>query len=202
MSRKVALIAACLLGLLVPAAHAQTDMKLRMDSGFYVGAGIGRAEQRGFCTGLACDTKDFSWNIFAGYQVNRHFAVELGYADFGKATVSGFFPPGLTPGAVSTETTAVELLGIAAVPLTDSFSFYAKAGFFHYDSDGTGTGGALASASDKGTEITFGVGAEYHINRSIGARLEWQRYLSVGSGIFGVDNGDVTVLRLTTRYRF
>ena len=202
MNLKVAFIAAGLLGLLAPAAHAQSDMKLRMDSGFYVGAGIGRAEQRGFCSGLACDAKDFSWNIFAGYQVNRHFAIELGYADFGKATASGFVPPGLTPAAVSTETTALELLGIAAVPLTDSFSLYAKAGFFRYDSEGTGTGGLLASANEKGTEVTFGLGAEYLITRNVGARLEWQRYFSVGSGIFGVDDGDVSVLRLTTRYRF
>ena len=119
-----------------------------------------------------------------------------------RASFRGSSPPGLTRPPVSTETTALELLGIAAVPLTESFSLYLKAGFFRYDSDGTGTGGALASASEKGTEITFGLGAEYLITRNVGARLEWQRYFSVGSGILGVDDGDISVLRLTTRYRF
>src|SRR5688572_28260140 len=206
MKLRTAVIAGCLAWLAAPGAYAQaqSDMQLRMDAGFYIGAGIGRAEHKDFCNELganiACDGKDFSWNVFAGYQFNRHFAVELGYQDFGKVTGTAFF--GGAPGVIASETTAIELVAIAGIPLTDRFSVYAKGGFFRFDSDGFTTGAFVASANDNSTELTFGVGAEYGFTRNVGARFEYQRYLNVGSGLFGIQNGDIQVLRFSTRYRF
>lgn len=201
--RKTVLIAGCVLGLAAPAAHAQSDVRLRMDSHFYIGAGVGRSEARDFCGALggACDAKDMSWNIFAGYQFTPNFAVEVGYNDFGKATSSGFI--GGVPGAISSESTALEIVGLAAAPLTDAFSVYIKGGFFRFDTDAVGTGGAAGLAlSDKGSGATFGVGAEYSFTRNFAARLEWQRYLSVTETLIGGSDGDIGVLRFTTRYKF
>lgn len=204
MNRRIAVIVSCLLGLAASGAQAQSDPPLRMDSGFYIGAGVGRSEQKDFCTDLgpniACDGKDFSWNVFAGYQLNRHFAVEIGYLDFGKVTGTAIFAG--VPGVIANETTAVELVAIAGLPLTDRFTVYAKGGLFHFDSDGFGTGAIAGSANDKSVEITLGVGAEYGFTRNVGARLEYQRYLNVGSGFLGIANGDMQVLRFSTRYRF
>lgn len=203
MIRKTFIVAGCLLGLAAPAAHAQSDVRLRMDPHFYVGAGIGRSETRDFCAALggACDAKDMSWNIFAGYQFTRNFAVEVGYNDFGKATSSGFI--GGVPGAISSESTALEIVGLAAAPLTDAFSVYLKAGFFRFDTDVVGTGSSAGLAlSDKGSGATFGVGAEYGFTRNLAARFEWQRYLSVTGPLTGAGDGDIGVLRLTTRYKF
>ena len=205
MNRRIAFIAACALLLAAPYAQAQSDMKLRMDSGFYMGAGVGRGEQRDFCTeivGGTCDAKDLTWSLFAGYQFNRYAAVEAGYVDLGKATASGFTVAGGLPAAISSRSKAWELLGVLAMPLNDAFSLYGKFGCFYYDTDGIGSGANFASTSDSGTEITFGFGAEYNINRNVGARLEWQRYMSVGSGIFNFPKGDISVLRFATRYRF
>ena len=203
MIRKTFIIAGCLLGLAAPTAHAQSDVRLRMDSHFYIGAGIGRSEARDFCGALggACDAKDMSWNIFAGYQITPNFAVEVGYNDFGKATSSGFI--GGAPGAISSESTAVEIVGLAGAPLTDTFSVYLKAGFFRFDTDAVGTGSSAGLAvSDDGSGATFGVGAEYSFTRNLAARLEWQRYLSVTESILGAGDGDIGVLRWTTRYKF
>jgi len=87
-----AIIGACVSFLVLTAsfgAHAQaTGVKLNMDSGLYVGAGLGRSEAREFCLhigGGACDQKDTSWTAFFGYQVNRHLAFELGYVDLGES---------------------------------------------------------------------------------------------------------------------
>ena len=203
MNRKIVIIAGCVLWLAAPAVQAQSDMRLRMDPHFYIGAGIGRSEARDFCGALggACDAKDMSWNVFAGYQFTRNFAVEVGYNDFGKATSSGFI--GGTPGAITSESTALEIVGLAAAPLTDAFSVYIKGGFFRFDTDVVGTGSAAGLAlNDKGSGATFGIGAEYTFTRNIAARLEWQRYLSVTEGILGAGDGDIGVLRLTTRYKF
>lgn len=202
MKRTVAAMIGLVLSLTSLAAHAQEPgVRLHMDSGFYLGVGVGRSEARNFCSiGGACDAKDMAWNLFAGYQINRHFAVEGGYVDFGEATTSGFV--GGVAGSLSSESTAFELLAVGLLPLSDTFSLYAKGGFFRYDSDGSGTGSLAGSSSDEGTELTFGLGAEYRFARTLAARLEWQRYLEVGSGIPGISNGDVTVLRLAARYRF
>lgn len=185
-----------------PAALAQAPaMKLNMDTHFYVGAGVGRSEARNFCTiGGACDAKDLTWNLFAGYRFHRHFALEAAYTNFGEATTSGFV--GGVPSTARTESTALELVAVGLVPLSDSFSLYGKAGFFRYDSDGSASGGLVAASSGKGTEFTFGVGAEYNFTSALAARVEWQRYLDVGAELLNVPKGDVTLLRVGARYAF
>ena len=203
MNRTMALIAGCLLSVTSLGANAQSPaVALQMDSGFYVGAGLGRSEARDFCTIVAgaCDAKDMSWNVYAGYQFNRHFALEGGFTNFGQATSSGF--SGGVPSKISTDTTAFELVAVGLLPFTDRFSLFGKAGFFRYDSDGTISGGVVAGASDTGTEFTFGLGAEYGFARNLAARLEWQRYLGVGSGLLGLPKADISVLRLGARYKF
>lgn len=202
MNRTSALLAGGLLTLASYGAQAQTTgVQLRTDPGFYVGAGLGRSEARDFCSiGGACDSKDMSWNLFAGYQLNRHFAIEIGYSNLGEASSSGFV--GGVSTTVVTETTAFELVGVGSVPMTDNFSIYAKLGMFRYDSDGSATGGLAGTSGDKGTEFTFGFGAEYAFARNFAARLEWQRYLEVGSGILGIPKADIGVLRAAARYRF
>jgi OOP family OmpA-OmpF porin len=203
MNRTITVGAVCLSMLAPAAAHAQASgMPLKMDSGFYAGLGIGRSEARDFCTtiGGACDAKAMSWNLFAGYKLNRYFAVEAAYSDFGKAKTSGFV--GGVASSVTSESTAAELVAVGFLPLTDQFSFYAKGGFFRYDSDGSGTGAFAGAASDKGTELTFGLGAEYGFAGGIGLRAEWQRYLSVGSGFLNVPKADIGVVRVGARYRF
>ena len=204
MNRRLAFIAACALWLAVPHAQAQSDMKLRMDAGPYIGAGVGRMEQRDFCASINggfCDAKDLSWNLFAGYRFNRHIAAEVGYVDFGKATVNGFTTGGGVPASVAQKSKAFELVGVFGVPLNEAFSIYGKLGFFRYDSDGAGTGAFVgANSSDKGTELTFGAGVEWAFYQNFGARLEWQRYMDVGSGV--VNKGDINLFRFATRYKF
>lgn len=205
MNRTIGFLAGFLLSMISLGAQAQaTGVKLNMDSGFYVGGGLGRSEFREFCSnfGAACDDKDLSWNVFAGYQFNRYWAIEGGYSNFGEATSSGFLVGG-APITVTAETTAFELVGVGSLPLGDAFSIYAKAGIFRYESDGSASGGIVGSASDSGTELTFGLGAQYAFARNLAARLEWQRYFNVGSGAFlGVPKADIGVWRLGARYKF
>ena len=203
MNRIAAMVAAGVLATACWEASAQTPAPaLRMDSGFYVGAGIGRSEARDFCriVGGSCDDKDQAWNVFAGYQINRHFAVELGYSDFGDATTSGFVGGVASRATISAK--AAELVGVGLLPFGDHFAIYGKVGIFRYDADGTGTGGLAANASDKGTELTFGLGAQYDFNGRFAVRAEWQRYQQVGSGVGGLDKADIAVVRASGRYKF
>lgn len=201
MDRMKAALVALLLSA-SPAALAQAPaVKLSMDTGFYLGATVGRSEARDFCSiGGACDPRDLSWNVFAGYRFNRHFALEGGYTNFGEASTSGFVGGAST--RITAETTAFELVGVGRVPLGDAFSLYGKAGFFRFESDGAARGALVDTQSRKGTEFTFGFGAEYTFTPAFTARLEWQRYLDVGSEVLGVQKADIGVMRVGAHYRF
>ncbi len=174
------------------AAHAQ---------GFYVGAHIGQMTAKGSCDdfsglpGVSCDDSDTAWKVLAGYQVNRNFAAELGYIDFGKVQASG---PG---GTASAEATAFDLVGVGILPVADRFSVYGKLGFYHGTVDAKVRTITLnADASDDSTDLTFGFGGRFDLTTQFGLRAEWQRYSDVG----GSDTGksDIDVISLGAIYRF
>jgi OmpA-OmpF porin, OOP family len=144
------------------AGPASAQMSNIMSSA-YIGASIGQSDLGDACGGLAsCDDKDTAWKVFGGYQINRTFGVELGYANLGEITV---------PGA-GAEVTAIELLGIAAIPV-GPVSLYGKLGFARGKVKGTG---ALGGVSDTSTDLTYGIGVQYDFTKQLGIRGEWQRY--------------------------
>src|SRR5688572_13545698 len=71
---------------------ASAQMRGGPDSGFYVGGALGQAEFRDGCEGLpspsTCDAKDIAWRVLGGWQLNRYFAAEIAYTDFGEFTAS------------------------------------------------------------------------------------------------------------------
>ena len=86
-SAMVASLLAVSLALTAGSASAQS----RSDSGWYLGAQIGQStvDIEGCGGGVDCDDKDTAWRILGGYQINRNFAVELGFHEFGDASASG-----------------------------------------------------------------------------------------------------------------
>jgi OmpA-OmpF porin, OOP family len=182
-----------------PAALAQAPG----DAGWYVGASLGQTEVNLDCAGTtACDDKDSSWKIFAGYQFNRNFALEFGYTDLGEVTAStpaiGFIPPA----SVAIESTVWELVAVGMLPLAERFSLYGKLGLYRADTDIEVNFVSLGSVtdSDSNTDLTFGIGVRFDITPRLGVRLEWQRYSSVSAADF--DEGDVDVMSLGVAWRF
>ena len=193
-------VGAAMLALTALGAHAQSPQpKLTMDSGFYVGAGAGRVKGEYGCV-ATCDNRSGTWQGYGGYQFNRHFAIEGGYSDFGSVESNGTIFGGTSTARV--DTTAVEVSALAIAPFTEKFSAFVKLGVFHYDSDAVITGTVLGTSSAKGTEFTIGLGLLYAITDHIGARLEWQRYNDVGSGTPGLAKNDLTVWRVSGRFKF
>jgi OOP family OmpA-OmpF porin len=180
---------------------AQPDLKLRMDTGFYLGAMVGRSEARDYCTlGGACDSKDTKASLFLGYSFNRNFAIEAAYVNLGEASNSGFV--GGVATTIKTDTKLLELVGVGLLPLADSFALYVKAGLFRFDSEGAAAGALTAVSSERGNDFTVGVGAQYEFARDVAARVEWQRYFDIGSGIARGPKFDNNVLRVGARYKF
>jgi len=130
------------------------------------------------------DDEESAWRLFGGYRASRNFAAELGYIDLGEMNIGG----------TSANASAWELVGLGIVPLTGQISGYGKLGFYR----GQAKGGGL---TERRTDLTFGLGAQYEVSRNVGVRLEWQRYTDFGGGSFG-GVVDQDVLSLNAIYRF
>lgn len=182
-----------------------TASSAAMAQGFYWGGSIGQSKAKDGCTGVAisCDDKSAAWKIFGGYQVNRNFGAELGYADLGKTKASG-----VTSGVnvdAKTKVNAWDLVGIGSLPVANKFSLYGKLGVYRGQVSDSATGSAggftaMASGSSINTGLTFGFGAGFDINQNIAVRAEWQRYKAMGGDSTG--KSDVVVLGVGLLYRF
>jgi hypothetical protein len=75
----------------------------------YAGVNVGQSKVNIQCdlAGVTCDDTDTASKLYAGYQLNN-FAAELGYADLGKATLTG---PGGTDEIAATAWDLTALLG-------------------------------------------------------------------------------------------
>ena len=125
------------------------------DTGWYAGASLGSAD-------LGPDS-DTALKIFGGYQINRSFAAEFGYSDFGDVTAGGR----------EVKASAWDLIGLGKFPLGNQFYIYGLAGLAKIKTETTVNG---LRVSDDSTELTFGFGVQYDFTPQVGARLQWQRY--------------------------
>ena len=195
MTRDKALLAA-MLGAAVMAAPVMSMAQARGDTGWYVGASVGQSKAKvADCAGFSsCDTKAAAFGILGGYQINRNFAAELGYHDFGRVTFSA---PGVSG---NIKASAAELVGIGAYPFANRFSVYAKVGTYHAEVKRNPPLAGL-EIKDRNTDLTFGFGVRCDVTREAGVRAEWQRYKSVGGDDTG-GKSDIDVITIGLIWRF
>lgn len=190
MNRK-ALIAITALSAAAFAAPAMAQMRAPSLSSAYIGGSIGQSKFKGDCGPVDCDKNDTGFRLFGGYQFNRNIALELGYTDLGKLSVS---VPGFS---ASVEANAWDLSGVFSWPVANQFAVFGRLGFARVESK---AGGAFGSASDTKNGLTWGLGAQFDVMRNLGLRAEFQRYkadsTSTGSG------GDVDFLSIGALWRF
>ena len=166
------------------------------DTGFYIGGSIG--ETTADCNATAstsCDDKDTAWKVFGGYQLNRNFAVELGYSDLGEVSSSG-------PFSTKVESTVWDLVAVGSIPLGNNFSLYGKLGAYRADAELSTSVGVSGDKST--TDLTYGLGARYDFTRNLGVRAEWQRYqgIEVPSTVLTSGDSDVDVFNIGVLWKF
>lgn len=149
------------------------------EDGFYIGGGAGQAS----VDESQYDDEDTALSVFGGYQFNRHFAIEGGYADLGE------IEPG--EGAATLEADSFHVAAVGMLPVTDAFAFYGKAGLHRWDAD---TGLALLNGEDSGTDPVYGIGAQYRFNERFALRVDLSR--------FRMEDVDVDVAQLQARFDF
>lgn len=157
---KTRLIGAILLTLgMTGTAHAQ--------NGFYAGASIGQATIDA-CDGVInCDDEDTSWKIFGGWELNRNIALEAAWVDLGEISGS------IGGSAVSAEADGWTLAGKGMLPLNEQFGVFGKLGMIMWDVEG---GGAASGLEDDGTDLMYGLGAQYMFTDQFGIVGEWEWY--------------------------
>ncbi len=153
-------------------------------NGFYAGASIGQATIDG-CDGLTkCDDEDTGWKVFGGWEFNRNIAIEGAWVDFGEVSGS------IGGSKVRAEVDGWVLAGKGMLPLTEQFGVFAKLGMIMWDVEGSG---AASGIDDDGTDLIYGLGAQYMFTDRFGVVGEWEWY--------DIDN-DVDLFSIGALFKF
>jgi OOP family OmpA-OmpF porin len=126
----------------------------------YVGIGVGESD-----TNVSGDSRKTAYKLFAGYDFNKVWGIEGGWADLGKPQYA----------AGEGRETAWFLAGKGTLPINDKFNVFAKLGATRNKLD--------LGGNNSRTDLLAGIGGEYTFNKQVGLRLEYEDF-----GKFGDDN--------------
>jgi OOP family OmpA-OmpF porin len=192
-------------------------LTLAADPGWYFGASGGPSQtdvdedriaadllEQGYTTTFMDDNeRDTGFKGFAGYQFNKHWAMEGGYYDLGDFGYTSYVqPPGSLHGVYSGRGLNLDVL--FHIPFTPKFSAFLRAGAAYTQSRGAFEGTGLVNvtnpnALDDSVDYKFGAGLEYMFTRMFGMRLEAERYRVNDS----IDNkGDIDMYTAGVVFRF
>jgi OOP family OmpA-OmpF porin len=184
---------------LLPAAFLAVSAPAvaQSDAGWYIGGAYGMSsfsvDTAGIPSSVTVDDSDTGFKIFGGFQFNKHLGAEIGYVDFGKVGFSGS-ALGI-PVTGDTGVTAYTIAGVGTLPLNESFALFGKVGMFSWTAKGNASaGGVSISADDSGSDVFYGIGARYNMNKNWGLTLELEQYDS--------SDDSVMLTSLGVRYKF
>ncbi|MGC2048622.1 MAG: outer membrane beta-barrel protein [Gallionella sp.] len=125
-------------------------------SDMYVGVNIGSAE-----IDLPGASSTTSIALLGGYTFNKNFAAEIAYTDFGSHDYGG----GLT-----LKSSGLSISGVGSYPINEQFSLFAKLGFASTTLDPSG------SPTEDDTDMTYGIGGQFDVNKQVGIRFGYDVY--------------------------
>ncbi|MCX4027247.1 porin family protein [Endozoicomonas sp. SM1973] len=183
-------------------------------SGFYLGLGLGAADydksydewKDGNFGYTKYQVRDGAANIFAGYRVNKYFALEVNYAYLGNPDAKNTH----LDHAYEVEN-KIRGYGIKAVgiyPINNSFELKASAGVMKwkveedYSTPGLGNGQYDESSSERGSSLTVGFGANYNLTENVAFGLQWERINDVGDKELRFGETDIDVYSASVQYKF
>ena len=159
---------------------------------WYTGGSIGKMEVSGLSLNLigdgsvltgSVDDSDTGWTILGGLRLQKHFAIEADYIDFGEFSINAtsdgtgsIFAPGPVTAEISATGFSVSALGL--IPVSEQFDLFGRLGYFSIDADSAVTNSATGRVtdSDDDDDFIFGAGAQYNFRAPATLRVEWKRY--------------------------
>jgi OmpA-OmpF porin, OOP family len=179
-------VLATLLSAAVPAQAADPY------SYFYLGLGMGYSHvdfyPADFSTGLTDIPKDYDagFRVFAGYQINRNWAFEIGYNQAGKFSYDTQVPATNVNQQIDYKVTGMEVSLLPTVPFGSKFSIFGRlGGYFSQARTTIRNPGGIPSdfiPNIQASTVSFlsGLGLQY-IGDQAGMRLEYENLGKVGS---------------------
>ncbi len=163
------------------------------DSGWYLGFNAGEARAKidderitssllgaGFTTAsIRDDNEHFGYKVFAGYDFNRHFALEGGYFDPGRfGYYAATTPAGMLSGNMRLN--GVNLDALAFLPFTEKLSAFGRVGvnYTKVRDSFVGSGAVVALTPDsnkRDANYKFGLGLQYSFSKAFAMRAEAER---------------------------
>lgn len=184
---------------LAAASGAQAQMSnqvLYAPGSGYVGLNIGQSDYslgsglRGFGFNFNADDKDTAVNLYTGSFFHPNFGLELGYTNFGKIERAGG----------NTKAEGINLSLVGRAPISPQFNLLGKLGTTYGWTDvSSAPGTGIASGSETGFGVSYGLGAEYVFSSQLSAVLQYDEHKLKFSGT-GRDRVSATTAGL--RYRF
>jgi OOP family OmpA-OmpF porin len=160
----------------------------------YVGAGI-VGSRYSFDVPNAVSSDGHSGNkasgkIFAGYNIDKTFAVEGGYTDFGSKSYN--YSVAGANGHLESDSHSFYVAGKASTPINEQFSVFGKLGAArnHSSVAATGIASGYANSGNK-TALYASIGGEYALNKNVSLSLEYEHYGKTESDL-GRKTGAIT----------
>jgi len=136
------------------------------------------------------DEGDTAYSAHIGSYFNDNVGVELGYTDFGSIKRAGG----------NTKARALSLSLVGKFPLSPSFNLLAKIGASYSDTDTSANpASGVATGSENGYGLSYGVGAEYAFTPKWSALLQYESH---DVKFAGDNNERIGVTTLGVRYRY
>jgi OmpA-OmpF porin, OOP family len=151
--------------------------------------------------------KDTGYRIFGGYQLHRYIAIEGAYADLGKFDFrTDVSPAGSLMGV--TKISGFEVSAVGTLPVSDRFGVFARIGALAGETKTSYTGAGSVEVliggetqKKRSTQLSYGAGATFSINKNLSVRGEWSRYSRLGNALTGGQT-DANLYAVGLVYRF
>ncbi len=148
----------------------------------YIGGSFGQSDFN--VTGYDTST---AYKVYGGTR-STNFGVEAAYHNVGKFITQSII------GEASFNVTGFELSGVGYLPLNDKFELFGKVGAFSWENK-LNIKSMNFIAKDSGTEITYGLGAQYKVMPTLSLRAEYQKFVNVSVT-------DISTISLGAAYTF
>jgi OOP family OmpA-OmpF porin len=123
-----------------------------------------------------CDKTDFGFKIFGGYMFSPNWGLEGAYGSYGKSKINVQVAPGIGANA-EFKSSGFSGFVVGQLPM-DNWRFFGKLGFARLDNEldiQSNVPGAQGSNSDTSTDLAWGLGATYMLNKNFGIRGEFEQ---------------------------
>lgn len=160
----------------------------------YIGFGVGSVKYTVDFSALGgSDYSDRSTGtkLYGGWAFNRYLALEAAYYKFAEASIGKLEVQNRPPVSAAAKSDGVGAMLVLSYPFSKKTAVAAKAGLLRWQAD---LRVDQSTAGNDGTDMMFGLQANYFFTREVGVVAEWERFNS--------DNPELDLLSIGFRYRF